>query len=108
MYFNPVCFSPEAFGTLGNFGREGLYGPNLVDLDFAVTKATKITENVNLQFRAEFFNLLNHTNLSLPISTVFSGTASAAENLTRVSNSGQILTPAVPAREIQFGLKLIF
>lgn len=109
MYFNPNCFSAEPFGTLGNFGREGLYGPSLVDLDFAVTKNTRIRENLNLQFRAEFFNLLNHTNLSLPISTIFAGTANAAENaLTHVANSGQILTPAVPSREIQLGLKLVF
>lgn len=108
MYFNPNCFSPEPFGTLGNFAREGLYGPSLFDLDFAVLKSTKIRENVNLQFRAEFFNIFNHTNLSLPIMTLYTGTASATSTLGRVSNSGQILQDAVPSREIQFGLKLIF
>jgi hypothetical protein len=107
-YFNPNCFSPEPFGTLGNFGREGLIGPGLVDVDMALLKTTKIRENMTLQFRAEVFNLFNHTNLSLPISTLYSGTPSPTATLGNVSNSGQILGPASPSREIQFGLKLLF
>ena len=63
---------------------------------------------MNLQFRAEFFNVFNHTNLSLPISTLFTGTPSPTAVLGRVANSGQILTAAVPSREVQLGLKLIF
>ena len=79
-----------------------------MNLDLALLKTTKIRENMTLQFRAELFNLFNHTNLSLPISTIFSGTATPTATLTRASNAGQILTPAVPSREIQLGLKLIF
>ena len=108
MYFNPNCFSPEAFGTLGNFAREGIVGPSLVDVDLGVLKTTKIQENVTLQFRAELFNLFNHTNLSLPISALFTGTATPTATLGRASNAGQILTPAAPSREVQLGLKLIF
>ena len=108
MYFNPNCFSQQTFGTLGNFGREGLNGPKLVNLDVALLKTTKIRENMNLQFRAEVFNLLNHLNLGTPISTIFNGTPSATATLARVSNSGQITTYAAPSREIQLGLKLIF
>lgn len=110
MWFNPNCFSPEPFGTLGNFGREGLVGPGLLDLDVALLKTTKIKENITLQFRAEFFNVLNRTNLSLPVSALYtvSGLLSATSTLNIASNAGQILSPAVPSREIQFGLKLIF
>jgi hypothetical protein len=108
MYFNPNCFNQEAFGTLGNFAREGLVGPPLLDVDIGLLKTTKIKENMTLQFRAELFNVFNHLNLSLPTSAVFSGTASATAVLTRVSTTGEILTPAVPSREIQLGLKLIF
>ncbi len=108
MYFNPGCFSPEAFGTLGNFGREGLYGPSLVNLDVGILKSTRIRENMNLQFRGELFNVLNHTNLSLPLSALFPGTPSPTATLSRVANAGQILQPAAPSREIQLGLKLIF
>jgi hypothetical protein len=108
MYFNPICFSQEAFGTLGNFGREGLYGPALVNVDLGILKTTKIRENMTLQFRGELFNIFNHTNLSLPLSAIFSGTPSPTTTLGRVTNAGQILTPAAPSREIQLGLKLIF
>ena len=106
MYFNPNCFSQETFGTLGNFGREGLYGPALVNVDLGILKTTKIRENMTLQFRGELFNIFNHTNLSLPLSAIFSGTPSATTTLGRVTNAGQILQPASPSREIQLGLKL--
>jgi len=110
MWFNPNCFSLEPFGTLGNFAREGLYGPGLVNLDLALLKSTRIRENMNLQFRAELFNVLNHTNLSYPASALFSGTPSATATLARSATAGQITTYAftAPSREIQLGLKLIF
>lgn len=108
MYFNPNCFSLEPFGTLGDFGREGLIGPGLVNLDFAILKSTKLRENMNLQFRAEIFNILNHTNLSYPAAALFSGTPSATATLGRVTTAGLITTYAAPSREIQLGLKLIF
>ena len=110
MWFNPNCFSLEPFGTLGNFSREGLYGPGLVNLDMAVLKSTRIRENMNLQFRAELFNIFNHTNLSYPASALFSGTPTATGTLARAATAGQITTYAFssPSREIQLGLKLIF
>jgi hypothetical protein len=113
LWFNPTCFSPQAFGTLGNLGREALFGPGLTTVDLAILKSTKITERVSLQFRAELFNLFNHTNLSLPVASVFTGTASPTASFGsgisyNTATAGQILTSAVPSREIQFGLKLIF
>jgi hypothetical protein len=109
LWFNPNCFSQQAFGTLGNFGREGLIGPGLTSVDMALLKTTKIRENMTLQFRAEVFNIFNHTNLSLPVPTVFTGTPGPTSILTyNTASAGQILTAAVPSREIQFGLKLIF
>ena len=108
MWFNPNCFSPEAFGTLGNFSREGLYGPGLVNLDMALLKSTRIRENVTLQFRAEVFNILNHTNLAYPASALYTGTPSATATLGHNATAGQITSYASPSREIQLGLKLIF
>ena len=107
-WFNPNCFNQEAFGTLGNFAREGLYGPGLVNVDFGLLKTTKIREGVTLQFRAELFNIFNHTNLSYPAGGVFSGTASPTATLAHSTTTGQITTFAAPSREIQLGLKLIF
>jgi Carboxypeptidase regulatory-like domain/TonB dependent receptor len=108
MWFNPNCFNQETFGTLGNFGRQGLVGPGLVNADIGFLKSTRIRENMNLQFRAEMFNIFNHTNLSYPAAAVFSGTASATGTLGRNATAGQITTYASPSREIQLGLKLVF
>jgi hypothetical protein len=51
----------------GNEGRNALRGPSFKQLDFAVYKDTKLTERVNMQLRAEFFNLFNHPNFSNPL-----------------------------------------
>jgi hypothetical protein len=107
-YFNPNCFTQQDFGTLGNLGRNALVGPSLVDVDMGLLKDTKIRENWNLQFRAEVFNLFNHTNLSFPAAALFTGTPTATTTLGRVSTAGQITTYSVPSREIQLGLKLVF
>ncbi len=50
------------FGTLGNSGRDSLNNPNFVNFDFALFKDTRLTEKVTVQFRAEFFDILNHPN----------------------------------------------
>ena len=52
---------------LGNSGRNSVYGPGLVDFDFSVIKDTKISERLNVQFRAEIFNIFNRTNFNPPL-----------------------------------------
>ena len=64
-------------------------------------KNTAISERLNLQFRAEFFNALNHTNLGTPNAVAFTGT-------TYSSSAGLITSTATTSRQIQFGLKLVF
>jgi hypothetical protein len=51
----------------GNLGRNSLLGPNFKELNFSLFKNTALTERVNLEIRAEFFNLLNHPNFASPI-----------------------------------------
>ena len=63
---------PNTFGCTGNphFGnsaRNGFYGPGYHDFDFSLSKETKITERVNVQLRADFFNLFNHPNFANPL-----------------------------------------
>jgi hypothetical protein len=53
-------------GSFGNLGRNAIYGPRFWSVDFAVSKDTRIFERLNLQLRAEFFNLFNHPNFALP------------------------------------------
>jgi hypothetical protein len=109
-WFNPACFTLQAPGTFGNLGRATLRGPGFWDTDFALLKTTKITEAVNLQFRAEFFNIFNHTNLGLP------GLGAGAQGGATLYKGGgvpngsasQIVTYVGTPRQIQFALKLVF
>jgi hypothetical protein len=100
-WFNPNAFILPAVGTYGNVGRGGYTGPGLADLDLSILKSTAITERMRLQFRAEFFNILNHPNFASPNTTVFSGTAYTA-------SAGLITSTATTSRQIQFALKLMF
>jgi hypothetical protein len=81
--------------AFGNSGVGILRGPSLVNIDFNLAKEFRLTERQMLQFRTEFFNALNHTNLGIPSVTMGSG-------------FGQITNTATPARQIQFGLKYRF
>ncbi len=100
-WFNPNAFSLPAAGTYGNMGRGTLTGPGLADVDLSPFKNTAVSERVNVQFRAEFFNALNHTNLGTPNPIVFSGTAIS-------SSAGLITATVTTSRQVQLGLKLIF
>jgi hypothetical protein len=100
-WFNPAAFVLPTPGTYGNLGRGTLTGPGLADVDVSLFKNTGLTEKTNLQFRAEFFNILNRSNYGPPNTTVFSGTAVSP-------SAGLITTTATFPRQIQLGLKLIF
>jgi hypothetical protein len=105
-WFNPAAFVLPTPGTYGNLGRETLTGPGLADVDFSFFKNTGITEKTNLQFRAEFFNILNRSNYGPPSTTVFSITPGAPPAIS--PSAGLITTTATFPRQIQLGLKLIF
>ncbi len=100
-WFNPAAFVLPTAGTFGNLGRGTYSGPGLADVDFSLFKNTNITEKTNLQFRAEFFNILNRSNFGPPNTTVFSSGAVSP-------SAGLITTTATSPRQIQLGLKLIF
>lgn len=102
-YFNPAAFLPPVAGTYGNVGRDVLTGPGLADLDFSAIKNTHLTERLNLQFRAEFFNILNRANFGTPNAVVFSSASS-----TPAPTAGVITGTSTTSRQIQFGLKLQF
>ncbi len=98
---------------LGNAGRNSIVGPKLVNLDFSVFKnfpIKKISESSNLQFRAEFFNILNHANFGVPAAFTGGGTATILkEDGTLAKNAGQLTQPTVTKpRDIQLALKLIW
>jgi hypothetical protein len=106
-YFDPTAFTLPPPGFLGNAGRNMLRGPGLANLDFSMSKDTRLKglgETGTLQFRAEFFNLLNRANFSPPNRIVFAGTGAAVP----LPNVGQITSTATPARQIQFALRFLF
>ena len=105
-YIKTECFTfPTPTTRLGNAGRNSLIGPGLSNLDLSLLKnnrISRISENFNIQFRAEFFNLLNHPNFSPPVNnnTLFSAGGAA------VTTAGLITTTSSSSRQIQFVLKM--
>jgi hypothetical protein len=102
-YFNPKAFILPPTGTYGDVGRDVLTGPGLAGLDFSLLKTTAFSERFHLQFRAEFFNVLNRANFGSPNAVVFSSASS-----TPATTAGVITNTATTSRQIQFGLKLLF
>jgi hypothetical protein len=102
-YFNPNAFLVPPNGTYGNLGRDAFIGPGLATLDLSLLKDTKITEKLGLQFRAEFFNALNHANFNTPNLVVFTSASGAPSPA-----AGVITSTSTTSRQIQFGLKLIW
>lgn len=94
-WFNTAAFAFPAPGTFGNAGRNILDGPGFQNFNASLVKNTHFSETVSLQFRAEAFNLFNHSNFNLP------------DNFLGSPTFGRI-TSARDPRHIQFGLKLLF
>lgn len=63
-WFSTNSFANPALGTFGTAGRNLIRGPGINNWDVSFIKRTNLTERVSLQFRAEFFNLFNHTQLA--------------------------------------------
>ena len=67
---NPAAFATPAPGTFGNLPRNALRGPNFSQFDLVFNKRFRFSETMNLEFRTEVFNILNHTNFANPGSTL--------------------------------------
>ncbi len=102
-YFNAGAFLPPATGTYGNVSRDALTGPGLSELDFSVAKNSHVTERMQVQFRAEFFNVLNHTNFLTPNEVVYTSATSGIS-----PTAGLVTATSTTSRQIQFGAKLQF
>jgi hypothetical protein len=114
-FYNANCdpsfgTSPQCFNLRGNSGRNIMIGPGLAYLDFSIVKnnpVKRISENFNVQFRAEFFNILNRANFGVPDlgngnDDIFD--ASGAVN----PAAGLLTTTTTDPREIQFALKIVW
>ena len=107
-YINLSCFSvPANLQLMGNSGRNSIIGPGLADWDFSVFKNNpipSISENFNIQFRAEVFNITNRSDFNSPTDNedIFD------QNGNPVGAAGAIDSTSMTAREIQFALKVMF
>jgi hypothetical protein len=102
-YFNPSAFLQPLPGTYGNVGRNTLQGPSLVETDVSAAKIFVLSERAKLQFRAEIFNLWNHTNFNTPNPVVYAAATGAPS-----PTAGVITSTATSSRELQFGLKFLW
>jgi hypothetical protein len=94
-HLNAAAFATPAPGQFGTLGKGAVRGTAITTIDFSVGKNWRIQERYGLQFRAEFFNLLNHTN--------FVGFDTDLRNV-----SFGTLNAAQAPREIQLGIKFTF
>jgi hypothetical protein len=102
-YFNPSAFIQPLPGTYGNVGRNTLPGPSLAETDISAAKKFLLSERLGLQFRAEIFNLFNHTNLNTPNPVVYAAATGGPS-----PTAGVVTSTATSSRQVQFGLKFLW
>jgi hypothetical protein len=95
-WYNTTCFVTPTQYQFGNEGRNVLTGPGRNNMDLVLHRTFKIRERFSLEFRAEAYNLFNHPQFQFPGATI--GTATA----------GVIGATAVPNRELQMAVRLVF
>jgi hypothetical protein len=99
MWFNPAAFAVNDLRTFGETGKGAYYGPNLQTWDMGLFKNFRFSTDMNVQFRAEFFNVFNQVNFDIP-------------NVNRGGGTFGTITRTDPSfgdpRILQFGLKLVF
>ena len=115
-YLNGAAFANPPFatastpqGSFGNLQRNSIYGPHFWNVDFALGKSFPIHERMNLQFRAELFNIFNHPNFALPNFFVTPG-GTQQGLITQTPDQAQT-NPGLGGggpRVVQFGLKFLF
>ncbi len=81
VFLNPAAFSIPQPGTFGNLGRFLLHGPGLTQFDFTLHKRFDLSERQSLEFRAEIYNILNHTNFANPPAVLSNALGISGSNL---------------------------
>ncbi len=108
-WFDPAAFiaQPNNSGFYGDSRRDTLIGPGLATWDFSVMKNIALHEGLNLQFRAEMFNLLNRANFNTPnpILAVLPPSSTIPQ---ANPAAGAITSTSTTSRQVQFGLKLLW
>ena len=99
-----LCFRRPPEGSFGNVGRNTIQGPGSRIWDFSAFKFFSLSERTNLEFRAEFFNVLNHTNFLFAKPGPQNGNPGTVLGDSRFG----FLTAARDPRQIQFAMKFSF
>jgi len=107
-YIKTQCFAfPNPSTRFGDAGRNILIGPGILNLDTSLVRNLGGSEKFHAQFRAEFFNVLNHTNFASPV-VATNNTSLFGANGAPISSAGVLTSTTTTSRQIQFGLKLIW
>ncbi|HQR34246.1 MAG TPA: carboxypeptidase-like regulatory domain-containing protein [Blastocatellia bacterium] len=109
--FDATWFAAALAGRVGTSGRNQYYGPGIHNHDVAIAKAFPLGERLGLQFRADFFNLFNHTNFANPISDLSNANFGKITQTLGAAVSNAVGTSGGPIggpRLIQFSLRLQF
>ncbi len=102
-FFSPSAFGPSAIGQEGNASRRFFHGPGVNNFDAALLKSTQLSERINLQFRAELYNVFNHAQFLTP-NGIITYNAQGVAN----PNSMGLVPGTTPGRIGQLSLKLNF
>jgi hypothetical protein len=113
VYHGPAAPAGRQFcsNVVGNSGRNHFHGPNLNTLDMSLFKNTKIpaiSEAINVQFRAEFFNVLNHTNYLSPGFLNTGGQNNSVYDFDGSALPTALNQTSTSSRQIQLGMKVVF
>ncbi|HEX8710776.1 MAG TPA: hypothetical protein VF730_02800, partial [Terracidiphilus sp.] len=95
-WFNPSAFAAPPAYTFGNVSRNSVYGPGMETMDLAIVRDFQVSEKAQFEWRGEFFNALNHTNLGTP------------NRFVNTSTFGSITEVTTPGREIQVSARISF
>jgi len=112
-WINPAAFATPA-GEFGTAPRDLVRGPGTWQVDLGIAKHIPLTERASLEFRSEFFNIFNHSQLGPPQSTFNpANTTGFGSIITTVNLNTSIISPITPVgsgtpREIQFALRIAF
>ena len=110
--YGGIFATPIALNAFGNMGRNSIVGPTFKNLDLSVIKNTKITERLNLQFRADAFDLTNHPNYGQPFNRynprTIKGVANADDTFGQITSTRFPTGDSGSSRQLQVALKLQF
>jgi len=101
---NPSCVP---LGTFGDAARDIFHGPGTIQWDMSASRIFQFSERIKLQYKSEFFNIMNHANFNVP--SLGDGNTNMLNGDGTLNGTAGLLTQTTTdPREIQFALKLIW